>query len=472
MSEGSDGPWELPKGWAWVPFADVARVASNLVSPFDYPDLPHIAPNHIESETGRLLPFATVAEDGVKSPKHLFSSGHVLYSKIRPYLAKVVMAKFDGLCSADMYPISTEIDAGFLAFWLRSPAFTGLAAKHQGRSVLPKINKEALAKLPVPVPPLDEQRRIVAMLEEQLSRLDAAIGNAAHAMNSAETLIRSVKAKAVRDLVSKFPTVRLADELSEPLRNGHSARAEVGGMIRTLTLTAVTKGIFDDAHTKMTAADPDRVAKLWLKRGDILVQRSNTPDLVGTSALYEGPDDWAIFPDLLIRVRTSARLDAHFAQLVLSAPQTRHYYRSQAKGLAGSMPKIDQETILNTPIPLPDLEVQRQTLHKVARVIERARYATTTGEVYRAKSAALRRSLLTEAFAGRLVPQDPADEPADGLLARIRAEREATGATKSRRRRTRRAPVRRPSDVPPPARSDAPSLSAATQPTLDLEMPS
>ncbi|MEU6367308.1 restriction endonuclease subunit S [Streptomyces sp. NPDC046931] len=455
-------------------------MASNLVSPFDYSNLPHIAPNHIESETGRLLPFSTVAEDGVKSPKHLFTSGHILYSKIRPYLAKVVMAKFNGLCSADMYPIATELDPGYLTLWLRSPAFTGLAANHQGRSVLPKINQEALVKLPVPVPPLEEQRRIVAALEEQLSRLDAATGNAFSAMRAAEILIHSIKARAVRDLANRFPSATLGEEIREPLRNGHSARAAADGTIRTLTLTAVTKGLFDDAHTKLTAADPARVAKLWLKPGDIFIQRSNTPELVGTSALYEGPEDWAIFPDLLIRVRTSDRLDPQFAHLVLSAPQTRHYYRSQAKGLAGSMPKIDQETILGTRIPLPDLEVQRQTVQAVAQVIERARHATTTAEAYRAKSSALRRSLLAEAFTGRLIPQDGTDEPADAVLDRIRAEREVAGATKSRRQSLRRAPAQRrrtpdtapAPDVPPPPPADAPALATATQPTLDLEIPS
>jgi type I restriction enzyme S subunit len=290
----------------------------------------------------------------------------------------------------------------------------------------------------------------------------------------AEALARSVKAHAVRDLMRRFPSVTLAEEIREPLRNGHSARAAAGGTVRTLTLTAVTKGVFDDAHTKMTAADLTRVAKLWLRSGDILIQRSNTPDLVGTSALYEGLDDWAIFPDLLIRIRTSNRLDPEYAQLVLSAPQTRHYYRSRAKGLAGSMPKIDQETILNTLIPLPDREVQRQTVKDVAHVVERARRAASTAETYRTKSSALRRSLLAEAFAGRLVPQDRVDEPAEALLDRIRAEREAAGAVKTRRRGPRRTPAqrKRAPEAPPPPRPDAPALAAATQPTLDLEIPS
>jgi type I restriction enzyme S subunit len=365
--------------------------------------------------------------------------------------------------------------ARFLELVWNSPSISEqLRRVAASTSGLHTLSTAKLKGVSIALPPLKEQRHIVAVLEEQLPRLDAAGSNAARAIASAAAMIRSIKAQAVRDLVSRFPSAVLADEIREPLRNGHSARAVAEGTIRTLTLTAVTRGVFDDVHTKMTAADPARVAKLWLKQGDILIQRSNTPDLVGTSAVYEGPEDWAIFPDLLIRVRTSDRLDPQFAQLVLSAPQTRQYYRSHAKGLAGSMPKIDQETILNTRIPLPDLNVQRQTVQEVMQVIERAMHATATAEAYRGKSAALRRSLLADAFAGRLVAQDPADEPADATLARIRAEREAAGAVKSRRRSPRRAPAQRRSapEAPPAPREDASDLATATQPTLDLEMPS
>ena len=106
----------LPPTWQWASFSDVGTVASNLVDPAAYQELPHIAPNHIESNTGRLLPYATVAQDGVTSPKHLFHRGQLLYSKIRPYLAKVVEAPFSGLCSADMYPIETTLFPRFLLY--------------------------------------------------------------------------------------------------------------------------------------------------------------------------------------------------------------------------------------------------------------------------------------------------------------------------------------------------------------------
>lgn len=162
-------PWPLPTDWRWAEWKSVARVASNLVSPADYQSVPHIAPNHIESGTGKLLPYRTVAEDEVISAKHLFAPGQLLYSKIRPYLAKAVIVDFLGLCSADMYPIETELEPRYLKWWMLSPDFTRFAAGEQARTVLPKINKHALGQLPVPVPPLSEQHRIVNLLEGHLS---------------------------------------------------------------------------------------------------------------------------------------------------------------------------------------------------------------------------------------------------------------------------------------------------------------
>ncbi len=131
--------FSLPASWVWARFDEVARIAPSLVSPDQFPDAPHIAPNHIETQTGHLLPFKTIAEDEVKSPKHLFHAGQIVYSKIRPYLAKVIIADFDGLCSADMYPIDSYINVQYLRWWMLTPAFTAAAALHQGRSVLPKI---------------------------------------------------------------------------------------------------------------------------------------------------------------------------------------------------------------------------------------------------------------------------------------------------------------------------------------------
>lgn len=97
--------------WKTTRFDSVAAIRSNLVDPAEYQSFPHIAPDNIEKKTGVLLEYHTIAEDGVTSGKHRFYSGQILYSKIRPYLSKAVVVDFDGLCSADMYPIEAYQNA-------------------------------------------------------------------------------------------------------------------------------------------------------------------------------------------------------------------------------------------------------------------------------------------------------------------------------------------------------------------------
>ena len=101
ITGGDIVPFPIPTNWLWRRFMEVAAIQSDLVDPKDYPDFPHIAPDNIESRTGRLLSFQTIRESRVFSSKHRFVSGCILYSKIRPALAKAAVVDFSGLCSAD-----------------------------------------------------------------------------------------------------------------------------------------------------------------------------------------------------------------------------------------------------------------------------------------------------------------------------------------------------------------------------------
>jgi len=188
----------LPTNWQWLRFDQVADIASNLVSPFDNPEAIHIAPNHIESWTGVVSNFQTVLADGVTSAKHRFTKGQIIYSKIRPYLAKVTIAEFDGLCSADMYPVNSRINIQFLFHWMLTSEFTEWASNAESRSVLPKINQKDLSRIPVPTPPIEEQAEIVRRVEELFAFADSVEQKANAALERVNNLTQSILAKAFR----------------------------------------------------------------------------------------------------------------------------------------------------------------------------------------------------------------------------------------------------------------------------------
>ena len=222
--------------------------------------------------------------------------------------------------------------------------------------------------------------------------------------------------------------------LREPLRNGHSAKAtsDPDG-IRTLTLTAVTEGDFSTQNTKITSADPQRVADLWLEPGDLLVERSNTVELVGSTALFDGSSRFAIFPDLMIRVRLLDGILPKWTESVLRSQPVRRHFQLTAQGIAGSMPKISQSVVATLPVPVPPCAEQQNIVD--ALDLYKLLVSQIAAESARAiaRSRSLRQSILKWAFEGKLIPQDPNDEPASVLLERIKTERESMQPHKTRR---------------------------------------
>ena len=151
--------------------SDVCAITSTLVDPRkpEFLDLTHVGAGNIESKTGAFVELKTAREEGLISGKFLFDESMVLYSKIRPYLMKVARPDFNGLCSADMYPlapISGETDKDYLFHLLLSKHFTDYAIEGSARAGMPKVNREHLFEFRVCMPSVAKQREIAAMLDE------------------------------------------------------------------------------------------------------------------------------------------------------------------------------------------------------------------------------------------------------------------------------------------------------------------
>lgn len=162
-------PEEIAKWPNKASLDNLAEITARQVDPTlpEYRDMPHIYGATIEEGTGRLLAYHTAAEDGMTSGKYHFRAGAILYSKIRPYLRKATIVDFDGLCSADMYPLqlkTNEFLPEFLMWSLLSPAFTNYANNLSGRARIPKLNREQLFNYEMPYPAKDTQERICELL--------------------------------------------------------------------------------------------------------------------------------------------------------------------------------------------------------------------------------------------------------------------------------------------------------------------
>ena len=148
-------------GWPIVGFEEIAIIDGNMTTDYTkYANYPHIGIDSIEKDTGLLKGYRTVSEDGVISGKYVFTPKHIIYSKIRPNLNKVALPDFEGLCSADAYPIlpiEGKCNRIFLAYNMRSTFFLDYILQYCNRTNLPKVNRKEVAGFRTPLPPIELQ---------------------------------------------------------------------------------------------------------------------------------------------------------------------------------------------------------------------------------------------------------------------------------------------------------------------------
>ena len=172
-------------------FSDFAYIESKLVDPKvdTHQNLIHVGAGNIASNTGELIELKTAKDEKLISGKFLFDSNTILYSKIRPYLKKVVRPTFDGLCSADVYPLKCregKITKNFLFYLLLTNDFTDYAISGSERAGMPKVNRDHLFSYKVKLPPLAEQNRVtnlIDMVYGEVKRLDGIYKKKAHELS-------------------------------------------------------------------------------------------------------------------------------------------------------------------------------------------------------------------------------------------------------------------------------------------------
>ena len=178
-SAGSVWLDEVPSHWRVSRFRYEATINGGQVDPRHEPwrTMTLIAPNHIESNSGRVISVETAEEQGADSGKYLVEKGQLVYSKIRPALNKATIASTRALCSADMYAMSFRdgVEPRYALYYVLARPFHTFSAVASLRVKMPKVNREELSEAPWLLPPIDEQRAIADYLDRETARIDMLI---------------------------------------------------------------------------------------------------------------------------------------------------------------------------------------------------------------------------------------------------------------------------------------------------------
>lgn len=302
-------------------------------------------------------------------------SGDFAYATIHLDEGSIGIAPADGLISP-MYtvfrPEETLVDPSYLLRFMKSPAALaqyprfGKGSVHRRKS----ISLDALSKLMVPLPPLDEQRRIAAVLDHADDLRTKQRGLIAKLDHLTQAIFEAVFSSGPTS--PRWPIVRLGDVVptidsgSSPVCENREASDGEWGVLK---LGAISYGVFNPEENKAFLGDPASVRKVEVEPGDLLFSRKNTKELVGATAVaYESPP-LLLLPDLIFRLNIDReRVDAEYLHALLRSPRTRPAVVALASGSASSMSNISKARLVELPIELPPIDLQHAYSDRVRTV--------------------------------------------------------------------------------------------------------
>lgn len=166
-----DIPFDIPESWIWVKLGDISNYAQakRKISPSEIqPSMWSLDLEDIEKGTGKIIARVSAQDRKIQGDKVLFEKGNILYSKLRPYLLKILIADGDGITTPELIPFNVygNFDQVFFLWYLRSPYVDAMVNSVSYGVKMPRVGTDTMVNLLVPLPPLEEQKRIVAKIEE------------------------------------------------------------------------------------------------------------------------------------------------------------------------------------------------------------------------------------------------------------------------------------------------------------------
>ena len=296
------------------------------------------------------------------------------------------------------------------------------------------LSSRTVQDIPLPLPPLNEQRRIVAAIEEQLSRLDAADASLSQARRRLDAFRRAALVDGFNGSWPRVPLKEVTDE-GRPICYGILKPKTVGDLrVPYVEVRSIKNGRVDvESLHRTTRALHDEFKRSELRAGDVVLAIRGSFD---RAAVVPVQLEGANVSRDVARIAPLPVLDSSYLAHYLGGPVAYRYFARAARGVA--VRGVNIGDLRTMPIPLPPLEEQKRIVAEVEKRLSVIDVMRASIERAERRSAALRRSILERAFRGELVPQDPSDEPASVLLDRIRAERAADEPTSRRKATTSR----------------------------------
>lgn len=352
---------------------------------------------HVDPGTGRISLGSGSRTGEGKGQAFLFDRRHVLFGKLRPYLRKIALPEVEGCSSTELVPLlpsAGRLDRKYLFHWVRrNQVIDALMAKHTGAR-MPRADMSVLLGMSLPLPPLDEQGRIVGLLEragEIRRRADAARAKA-------RAIIPALFLETFGDPASNpkgwrvQPLVELAD-IGSGLTKGRKLNGAQTEPTPYLRVANVQADRLDLSEIKMIDATDDDRVRCRLLPGDLLMTEGGDIDKLGRCAIWRGEVDLCLHQNHVFRVRMGEAIAPSYARAFMQSEAARGYFLRVAKRTTG-IASINKTQLGQLPVWVPPLPLQSDFAERASRLEAVARQLDTAA----AKAEAMADALSAEVF--------------------------------------------------------------------------
>lgn len=431
-------PYKIPSNWCWSYWKYCGKFIAgngfkNIYQGFTQYDIPYYKVgslkfcdegNYLIDETNTINEEIRTKLKAVKIPVN-----SIIFAKIGEAikLNRRCLNKIE--CCIDnnlMAFISEKYFYKYIFYWTKSLNFYELT----NATTVPALRKTDLENIPIPLPPLNEQQRIVNIIESLFAKLDRAKELIENTLAQFEQNKMAILHKAFTgELTAKWRKEnnidlsswkeKTIDELCTSLKYGTSKKSKPEGSVVVLRMGNLQNGEIDWSNLMYTD-DKDDIEKYLLKKGDVLFNRTNSPELVGKTSIYRGEYP-AIYAGYLIKLDYGKDIIGEYLNYMMNSTKAKHYcYTVKTDGVSQS--NINAKKIGAFEIPVPTIEEQQEIVNILDKLL--AKYNKIKNlEQQLEKIELLKKAILAKAFRGELGTNNPDEESAENLLKEILAEK-------------------------------------------------
>ncbi|MGO4728183.1 MULTISPECIES: restriction endonuclease subunit S [unclassified Inquilinus] len=333
--------------------------------------LEFVGMEHVDPETGQIAVGQGSRTGEGKGQAFLFDDRHVLFGKLRPYLRKIALPRQPGCASTELVPLlpdASRLDRGYLFHWVRrQPVIDTLMAKNTGAR-MPRADMSVLLDMPIPVPPLDEQRRIVGLLDlaaEIRRRADAARAKARAIIPA--LFLDTFGDPAINPKGWDISELARVADIGSGLTKGRKMNGQKTEAAPYLRVANVQDGYLNLSEIKMIEATVADIDKCVLRNGDLLMTEGGDPDKLGRCAIWRDEVQGCLHQNHIFRVRVGPQLLSEYAAAYMQSAAGKSYFLRVAKRTTG-IASVNKTQLGALPVLMPPLPLQAEFVAHVHRL--------------------------------------------------------------------------------------------------------